>query len=277
MERKAMFGPTPEAAYKTPAWHSDTSQRLRGKVALVTGGGSGIGQATALLFARQGAQVFASDINEQSVQATAAQAEAAGCPLAGVSKVDLIKEAQVHQWVADSAARAGGIDVIVQPGADVRWGWIEDVTLEDFRYTMDLENTIVFIASQAVWPFMKARGGGSIVTIASGNAHQALRGSPALSHVAAKGAVCSMTRQLAMEGAPHGIRANSISPGLIVSLGTRNIVEDPERAEQIRHGHMIHRLGQPADIAWAALYLASDESSWVTATDLRVDAGATQW
>jgi NAD(P)-dependent dehydrogenase (short-subunit alcohol dehydrogenase family) len=124
---------------------------------------------------------------------------------------------------------------------------------------------------------MKARGGGSIVTIASGNAHQALRGSPALSHVAAKGAVLAMTRQLAMEGAPYGIRANSISPGLIVSLGTRNIVEDPERAEQIRSGHMIHRLGQPADIAWAALYLASDESSWVTASDLRVDAGATQW
>jgi NAD(P)-dependent dehydrogenase (short-subunit alcohol dehydrogenase family) len=273
-----MFGSKPEAEYKTPAWHSDTSQRLKGKVALVTGGGSGIGQATALLFARQGARVYASDINEQSVQATAAQAEAAGFPLAGVSKVDLINEAQVNQWVADSAARAGGgIDIMVQPGADVRWGWIEDISLDDFRYTMDLENTIVFIASKAVWPFMKARGGGSIVTIASGNAHQALRGSPALSHVAAKGAVCSMTRQLAMEGAPHGIRANSISPGLIVSLGTRNIIEDPERAEQIRSGHMIHRLGQPADIAWAALYLASDESSWVTATDLRVDAGATQW
>jgi NAD(P)-dependent dehydrogenase (short-subunit alcohol dehydrogenase family) len=250
---------------------------LKGKVALVTGAGSGIGQATALLFSRQGARVFASDINEQTALDTAAQAEAAGFPLAGVSKVDLIKEAEVARWVSGSAESAGGIDVMVQPGADVRWGWIEDISLEDFRYTMDLENTIVFIASKAVWPFMKARGGGSIVTIGSGNAHQALRGSPALSHVAAKGAVCSMTRQLAMEGVPHGIRANSISPGLIVSLGTRNIIEDPVRAEQIRSGHMIHRLGQPADIAWAALYLASDESSWVTATDLRVDAGATPW
>jgi NAD(P)-dependent dehydrogenase (short-subunit alcohol dehydrogenase family) len=268
---------TAEAAFKTPAWLSDTSRRLRGKVALVTGAGSGIGQATALLFARQGAQVFASDINEQTLQATAAQAEAAGFPLAGISKVDLIKEPEVNKWVADSATSAGGIDAIVQPGADVRWGWIETVTLEDFRYTMDLEATIVFIASRAAWPFMKARGGGSIVTISSANAHQALKGSPALSHVAAKGAVCSMTRQLAMEGAPHGIRANSISPGLIVSAGTREVVADPERAEQLRGAHMIHRLGQPADIAWAALYLASDESSWVTASDLRVDGGATQW
>jgi NAD(P)-dependent dehydrogenase (short-subunit alcohol dehydrogenase family) len=98
-----------------------------------------------------------------------------------------------------------------------------------------------------------------------------------LSYVAGKGAVTAMTRQLAMEGAPHGIRANSISPGLIVSLGTREVVADPVRAEQIRSGCMIHRLGQPMDIAWAALYLASDESSWVTASDLRVDAGATQW
>ncbi len=272
-----MFDPIPEAEFKTPAWQSDTSQRLKGKVALVTGAGSGIGQATALLFARQGAQVFASDINEESLRSTSTQADAAGFPLAAVSKVDLIKEAQVTQWAADSAASAGGIDAIVQPGADVRWGWIEDVSLEDFRYTMDLEASIVFIASKAVWPFMKARRGGSIVTISSANAHQALRGSPALSHVAAKGAVCSMTRQLAMEGAPHGIRANSISPGLIVSLGTREVVADPVRAEQIRSGHMIHRLGQPVDIAWAALYLASDESSWVTASDLRVDAGATQW
>ncbi len=213
-----MVSSSTEAAYKTPAWHSDTSQRLKGKVALVTGAGSGIGQSCALLFARQGAQVFASDIDEKTVRATAAQAEAAGFPLAGVSKVDLIQEAEVIPWVAGAAASAGGIDVIVQPGADVRWGWIEDLSLQDFRYTMDLENTIVFIATQAVWPYMKARGGGSIVTIGSGNAHQALRGSPALSHVAAKGAVCSMTRQLAMEGAPHGIRANS--PGLIVSLGT---------------------------------------------------------
>jgi NAD(P)-dependent dehydrogenase (short-subunit alcohol dehydrogenase family) len=141
---------------------------LKGKVALVTGAGSGIGQATALLFSRQGARVFASDINEQTALDTAAQAEAAGFPLAGVSKVDLIKEAEVARWVSGSAESAGGIDVMVQPGADVRWGWIEDISLEDFRDTMDLENTIVFIASKAVWPFMKARGGGSIVTIASG-------------------------------------------------------------------------------------------------------------
>jgi len=124
---------------------------------------------------------------------------------------------------------------------------------------------------------MKRRGGGSIINISSANALQALRGSPALSYVAGKGAVTSMTRQLAMEGAPHGIRANSIAPGLIVSAGTREVISDAERAEQIRQGLMIARLGAPMDVAWAVLYLASDESCWVTGSDMRVDGGATQW
>jgi NAD(P)-dependent dehydrogenase (short-subunit alcohol dehydrogenase family) len=261
----------------TPAWQSDTSARLKGKVALVTGMGSGIGQSCALLFARQGAKVFGSDINLQTGQATAAMAEAAGFPFAGVAKVDLGEETEIRQWVAESAAADGGIDVLVNAGAAARFGWIEDLTLADFRYTLKMELDIVFIACHAVWPEMKRRGGGSIVNIASANAHQALRGSPALSHVAAKGGVVSITRQLAMEGAPHGIRANSIAPGLVVSASTRHLVDNPEHAEQLRQGHMLSRLGTPADIAWAALYLASDESSWVTGSDMRVDGGATQW
>jgi len=262
---------------KTPAWQSDTSQRLKGKVALVTGVGSGIGQSSALLFARQGAHVFGSDINLETAQATAAQAEAAGFPLAGVTKVDLGQEAEIKQWVSESGESFDGIDVLLNVAADVRWGWIEEVTLADFRYTMTMVADIIFVAAKEVWPQMKRRGGGSIINISSANAHQALRGSPALSYVAGKGAVNSMTRQLAMEGAPHGIRVNTIAPGLIVSAGTQQVIADPERAEQLRQGHMIARLGAPKDVAWAALYLASDESSWVTASDLRVDGGATQW
>jgi NAD(P)-dependent dehydrogenase (short-subunit alcohol dehydrogenase family) len=262
---------------RTPDWQSDTSQRLKGKIVLITGTGSGIGKCSALLFARQGAKVFGSDINLETAQATAAEAEGAGFPLAGVTKVDIGREAEIRKWVADSGESAGGIDILVNVAAGVRWGWIEDVTLADFRYTVQMVADIIFVACQAVWPEMKRRGGGSIINISSANAHQALRGSPALSYVAGKGAVASMTRQLAMEGAPYGIRANSIAPGLIVSAGTREVIADPERAEQLRQGHMLTRLGNPPDIAWAALYLASDESSWVTASDLRVDGGATQW
>jgi len=268
---------SPKNRSQTPAWQSDTSQRLKGKVALVTGAGSGIGQGCALLFARQGAQVFASDINEATAQATAAQAEAAGFPFARVTKVDLAREADIKQWVADANASAGGIDILVNAGAYAVWGWIEDITLADFRTTLEGEVDIVFMACQAVWAVMKQRGGGSIINFSSANAHHALKGSPALAHVAAKGAVLAMTHQLACEGAPHGIRANSIAPGLVVSAATRPVLADTERAEQLRLSHMTGRLGQPEDIAWAALYLASDESSWVTAAEFRVDGGTTHW
>jgi NAD(P)-dependent dehydrogenase (short-subunit alcohol dehydrogenase family) len=261
----------------TPGWQSDTSQRLKGKVALVTGIGSGIGQGCALLFARQGATVFGSDINEQTAQATAAQAAAEGFPLAGISKVDLAREADIKQWVADAKAIAGGIDILVNAGAYATWGWIEEITLAEFRTCLQGEVDIVFMACQAVWPHMKQRGGGSIINLSSANAHHALKGSPALAHVAAKGAVLAMTHQLACEGAPHGIRANSIAPGLVVSAATRPVLADPVRAEQLRQAHMTGRVGQPEDIAWAALYLASDESSWVTASEMRVDGGTTHW
>jgi NAD(P)-dependent dehydrogenase (short-subunit alcohol dehydrogenase family) len=266
-----------EIQSKTPSWQSAPSQRLTGKVALVTGIGSGIAQSCALLFARHGAQVFGCDINEQTAMATAEQAREAGFPLASVTKLDLTDEAGVQQWVADAKAAAGGIDILVNAGGFGDMGWIEDITLTDFRRSMQGEVEIVFLAIKAVWAAMKERGGGSIINFSSANAHHALKGSPAFAHVAAKGAVLAMTHQLACEGAPHGIRANSIAPGLVVTGATRPVLADPERAEQLRQTHMTGRLGQPEDIAWAALYLASDESSWVTAAEFPIDGGTTRW
>ncbi|MDE2352273.1 MAG: SDR family oxidoreductase, partial [Alphaproteobacteria bacterium] len=106
------------------------------------------------------------------------------------------------------------------------------------------------------------------------NAYAALTGSPALAHCAGKGGVLAMTRQLAMEGAPHGIRANTISPGLIVTGATAPVLEQPGFKDNVFAKLMLKRLGRPEDIAWCAVFLASDESSWITAADFSVDGGA---
>ena len=115
-------------------------------------------------------------------------------------------------------------------------------------------------------------------SVASANARHALEGSPALAHCAGKGGVLAMTRQLAMEGAPHAIRANTISPGFIRTAATeRHLATDPALAQQVLAKNMLKRLGEPQDIAHCALWLASDEARYVTGADIAVDAGATAW
>ena len=139
----------------SPDWQSDTSQRLAGKVALITGIGSGIAQGCALLFARQGAAVYGCDINPATAQETAAQAAAAGFPLAGVATVDLTKEPEITQWVADVTASAAGIDILVNAGGFGDMGWIEDIDLQDFRRSIQGEVEIVFSAIKMVWEARK--------------------------------------------------------------------------------------------------------------------------
>ena len=134
----------------------------------------------------------------------------------------------------------------------------------------------VFLMCKAAWPHLKAKGG-SIINLASANAYVALRNSAALAHTAGKGGVLAMTRQLAMEGAAHRIRVNSISPGMIVTAATSPVLERPELMAAVREKLMVERLGLPEDIAWGAVYLASDEAAYVTGTDLSIDGGALAW
>ena len=254
-----------------------SSDRLKGKVALVTGIGNGIGRAWALMFARHGARVHGSDLSPEMAMATHSAAEADGFPLAAAHACDLTNEEQTRAWVKSVHDHAGSIDILVNAAAHAKMRWIEELTLEDLRYTLKSEIEIVFLACREVWSPMKTSGGGSIVNFSSANSHMALQGSPALAHCAGKGGVLAMTHQLAMEGAPHGIRVNSIAPGLVASAQTSALVDQPEMLKFLAGRHMLSRLGQPDDIAWCALYLASDEASWVTAQEFRIDGGVTRW
>jgi NAD(P)-dependent dehydrogenase (short-subunit alcohol dehydrogenase family) len=253
------------------------SERLKGKVAVVTGAGAGIGKGCALMFARHGAQVFATDINAPSLQATLEQAKQEGLEMHGLAPIDLTKPAQVQEMIGAAAKQYGRIDALVNAGAWGAFKWIEDMDYEkDWRRTIECELDVVFIACKAAWPYLK-KNGGSIVNFASANAYVALEGSGALAHCAGKGGVLAMTRQLAMEGGPHKIRANAICPGMIVTAATAPVLETPGFLDHVLSKTMIKRVGQPEDIGYLAIYLASDESSWVTSGEFSVDGGATGW
>jgi len=250
---------------------------VQGKVAVITGIGSGIGKGCALMFARQGAEVLGCDISATAAESTVAEARAAGLTILSHAPCDLTNPDSVQQLFDSIPERCGGIDILVNAAAAAVFAWIEDMSYSDWRKTLTGELDIVFLACKAAWPHLIKRGGGSVINFASANAYVALKGSPALAHCAGKGGVLAMTRQLAMEGGPHNIRANTISPGMIVTGATKPVLEQPGFLENVLEKAMIARVGQPEDIAWCATYLASDEASWVTAADFSIDGGATAW
>src|ERR1700734_1921062 len=251
------------------------SNRLKGKVAIVTGIGSGIGRGCALMFARHGAQVMSCDIDATTAEEGLELARKDQLAVSSIHPCDLTNPQDVERLVEATVEKFGGVDILVNAAAFGAFAPSQEKDFEDhWRRTLKGELDVVFLACKAAWPHLIARGRGSIINFASANAHAALPGSPALAHCAGKGGVLAMTRQLAMEGAPHGIRANTISPALVVTSATRPVLDNvPGFRETVMDKLMIKRLGQPEDIGWCATYLASDESTWVTAADFRIDGG----
>lgn len=249
-------------------------QRLSGRVAVVTGAGAGIGQGCALMFAAQGATVIAIDRDLDALAETAAQAN--GTLL--TRQCDLLDEAGTNAMVEQIGREHGRIDILMPAAAISLFNWIEEMSYADWQRTLSGELDIVFLVTRAAWPWLKQSGSASIINFASANAHMTLEGSAALAHCAGKGGVLAMTRQLAMEGAAHGIRANTISPGMILTQQTRkHMAAVPEIREAALRRSMLKQLGEPDDIAWCATWLASAESRFVTGADICIDGGATAW
>ena len=232
------------------------ADRLAGKVAVVTGAANAIGKGCAEVFAGEGATVIGVDRED----------------------CDLLDEAAVGALFARIGAEHGCIDVLLNAAAFAVFDWIDSLAYADWKATLAGELDIVFLPTRAAWPWLKASGAASVINFASANARHALEGSAALAHCAGKGGVLAMTRQLAMEGAPHGIRANTIAPGFILTEATRRHMEaEPALEGKVLARNMLKRLGEPADVAWCATWLASDEARYVTGADFAVDAGATAW
>jgi NAD(P)-dependent dehydrogenase (short-subunit alcohol dehydrogenase family) len=260
--------------------------RLGGKVALVTGAGSGIGRATAVLFAVEGAAVACVDRDGDAARRTAAEIEGAGAGGAA-----LAVEADVSSWpslrsAADATVAAfGTIDAAVANAGIPLAGTAEQTELDDWERVIGVNLTGVWLTARAVLPVMRAAGGGAIVNIASASALVGMRAVAAYS--AAKAGVVGLTRQMAADYGRDGIRVNALAPGITetpmadavfrgvqgLSAGAERTVEDRVRAAA--KAYPLGRLGRPDDIARAACFLASDDASWVTATVVPVDGGFT--
>ena len=249
--------------------------RLSGKVAIITGSGSGMGRAAALAFAREGAKVVGCDIVAERGEAIVAEVIARGGEIASLHPVDLTDPEGAQKLASFAMEEYGAIDIVYNNAARAHFERFSSISYETFHNNLRDEVEIIFHLTRAVWPHLVARSGGSIINTASAAAWVGDRVNGATGHAAGKGAVVAMTRQLAVEGAPHGIRVNSISPGMIRTAETAAFLEDPNFVEAIERAIPLARIGEPEDIAEYAVFLASGESGYVTATDLVIDGGYT--
>jgi NAD(P)-dependent dehydrogenase (short-subunit alcohol dehydrogenase family) len=250
--------------------------RLQAKVALVTGIGAGIGKGCALRFAREGATVIGCDINAAWAEATCKEAADEGLSITSLHPIDLTSRTDVSRLVDVASAASGRIDVVVNAAAiNPKFAPIDELSYDDiWTPTLRGEADLVFLLTQAAWPWLKKSGNASVITFASVVAFRGTAVAGMLAHVAGKGAVLSMTRQLALEGAAHGIRVNSIAPGLVVTHATTSAgMTEGDARRHIESTTPLGRLGTADDVAWGAVYLASDESSWVTGVNLPIDGG----
>ena len=246
--------------------------RLEGKVALISGGARGQGAVEAKLFASEGASVVIADIlDDEGRQVEAEIAESGGD--ATYVHLDVTSESQWNDAVSAAVERYGKLDILVNNAGILIRAGVEDTTEEDWDRIMDINAKGVFLGTKAAIPAMREAGGGSIINISS---VAGLQGSPgAAAYSSTKGAVRILTKSTAIQYALEGIRCNSVHPGLIYTDMTRETLDTPEGARDWRARVPIGRLGVSEDVAKGVMFLASDESSYMTGSELVIDGGMT--
>src|SRR5258707_11889269 len=248
------------------------SLRLSGKVCVIPGTSGSIGRAAAVAFAREGASVVGCDVSVAAAEATAEMVRAQGGTMISLQPCRLTEPSDCRALV-DFAVRAyGRIDVLFNNAAMAYFNWLEDITDEEWNRDLREEIDLVFFLTRAAWPHLKVSHG-VVVNTASLNGLMSFKTLGSLAHTTAKAGVIVMTRQLPMEGREHGIRANSISPGLFETNQTPEQLKEPEWAASMLGKTLLGRLGRPEEVADGGLFLASNERSYVTGTGVGVRGG----
>ncbi len=243
--------------------------RLEGKVALISGGARGMGAEEALLFAQEGARVVIGDLLEAEGRAVA---ESIPEGAAVFSRLDVTSEDDWRQAVALAEERYGRLDILVNNAGVSAVGGIEDTTVEEWDRVMDVNAKGVFLGTKHAIPAMQRSGGGSIINISSQLGIVAMNESSP-QYIASKGAVRLLTKSTAIQYAEEGIRCNSVHPGPIVTPMTEGRRSDAGVRELMESRIPLGRYGEAIDVAYGVLYLASDEASFVTGSELVIDGG----
>lgn len=251
-------------------------RRLEGKVCIITGSGGSIGRAASKLFTYQGAKVVACDLNLTSARSTLEEVQALDGDMVSFHPCDLTQASDCEALIRLAIETYGRIDVLFNNAAMAYFEFMDDMKDTTWYDTIDQELNLVYRLTRLAWPHIK-QSSGSIINVASVCGMIGFEVHPAAAHSAAKGAIIGLTHQLAVEGRHHGVRVNTISPGLIETNQSGPLLENPAWAGPMLAKIMLNRLGKPEEVANAALFLASDESSYITGANIVVDGGMTAW
>ncbi|WP_419922874.1 SDR family NAD(P)-dependent oxidoreductase [Candidatus Poriferisodalis sp.] len=243
---------------------------LENKIAIVTGAASGIGEASAHRFAAEGASVLAVDIRRERAESVAEAIRGAGGEAHSFG-ADVSLPDAVEQMVQAAVDRWGGLDVLFNNAGTLRPGTAVELEPKDWDLVMNVNVRSVYLGAKFAVPHMEARGGGSIINTASVSGLHGDGGS--VVYAASKAAVINLTRALSTDHGPAGVRVNAICPGTIETPPVKRMMSDPAVLERNIAAHALRRLGQPDEIASAAVWLASDQSSFVSGEAIVVDGG----
>lgn len=244
---------------------------LENKVAIITGAGSGFGRATAELYAKEGAKIVAVDFNEETVQETVTSIQDNGGEAVAV-KADVSMDEDVKNFIQTAVDTYGKIDILFNNAGIYAPGTVEETDIDDWNHSLDVNITALFLAGKYAMPYLKESKGNIINTASAGG----IIGFPnAISYATTKGAVISFTRAMAVDYAEAGVRINAICPGTGETGMTKDLLEIDEIYEGFISPIPMKRLGKPNDIANAALFLGSDQASYITGHALPIDGGWT--